>query len=485
MDKEQLTNILQQFSEKHVWVIGDIMLDSYIEGGIERLSPEAPVQIVDIKREYYRPGGAANTAKQLAVLGIQTTLIGCTGCDSAAEKVDECCWTNNITQKIYRVAKRPTIQKTRILSQGRQILRLDKEDKTPLPDDSEAVYFVLDCLLLEKSLPNAIILSDYCKGLITPYLAQQIITWATDKNIPVIVDTKAKQLFHFKGATGFTPNLSEAKEITSMNINPHNWDSLILASQRVMELTDCKWVVITLGENGISVYDGDTLQRVPGVHCDAKDVTGAGDTVIAVLTALIAANVDLQHAVQIANTAGSIAVTKLGTSVVYPGEILNSSCSGFYKNIIDIKEIEVYIKQLKANGEKVVFTNGVFDILHVGHVGILEEAAQLGTALIVGINSDASTRRLKGNTRPIVPEKERAQILAALDCVAGVVVFDEDTPEQLISVIKPDVLVKGKDYENKVVIGQDIVEGYGGKVVLLDLVPDHSTTNIVKTIRGE
>jgi D-beta-D-heptose 7-phosphate kinase/D-beta-D-heptose 1-phosphate adenosyltransferase len=481
MDKEQLTSILQQLPEKKVWVIGDIMLDSYIEGSIERLSPEAPVQIVDIKREYYRPGGAANTAKQLAVLGIQVTLVGYTGCDQTAEKIDECCWSNNIRQQIYRRPDRPTIQKTRILSQGRQILRLDKEDKTPT-EDITTTNFTLNPLFKEIP-PDAIVLSDYCKGMVTPFLAQEIITWATNRNIPVIVDTKSKQLFHFKGATGLTPNLTEAKEITGLNIDPHNWDSLIIASQRIMEFTNCKWVIITLGKDGISVYDTGGLHRVPGVHCDAKDVTGAGDTVIAVLTALIANGVDLQHAVPIANVAGSVAVTKLGTSVVYPGELLSSFSSGLYGKIIDMKEIEVYVKQLRSQGEKIVFTNGVFDILHVGHVGLLEMASKLGTSLIVGINSDTSTRRLKGNSRPIVPEKERAQILAALDCVTGVVIFNEDTPEQLVSLIKPDILVKGKDYENKSIAGQDIVEKNGGKVILLDLVANHSTTNIVKTIQ--
>jgi len=482
MDKEQLTTIFQQLPQKNIWVIGDIMLDSYIEGSIERLSPEAPVQIVDIARECSYPGGAANTAKQLAVLGIQTGLIGYTGCDSAAEEIDKCCWSNNIKQKILRISNRPTIQKTRILSQGRQILRLDKEDKTPLEDN--ITKDIVSYLTYSILPPDAIVLSDYCKGTVTPHLAQGVIQWASSKNIPVIVDTKCKQLFHFKGATGFTPNLNEAQIITGMNIDPHNWDSLIMASQRIMEFTNCKWVTITLGEHGISVYDGDTLQRVPGVLCDAKDVTGAGDTVISVLTALIAANVDLHSAIQVANVAGSVAVTKLGTSVVYPGELLSSFSSGLYRKIIDIKELEVHIKQRRSLKEKIVFTNGIFDILHVGHVGLLEKAAKLGS-LIVGINSDASTKKLKGNSRPIVPDKERAQILAALDCVSGVVIFDEDTPENLISIIQPDILVKGKDYENKSIAGQDIVEKNGGKVVLLDLVANHSTTNIVKTIRGE
>lgn len=461
-----------------ILVIGDLMVDHYIWGESTRISPEAPVQVVDVKNENNRLGGACNVANNLVSLGAKVDLCGLIGQDSMGEWMVAQLDSLQIGIQLVLVdATRPTTQKSRIILSNQQILRIDRESKQEISQDlEEKIYAILE----EKiSSYDAIIASDYNKGVLTKALLQRIINLANSENKPILCDPKGMDYSKYKGATLLTPNKKEAQEATQIKIIDKK--TLELAAQKMQKDCDLKVSLITLSEDGIGILDSDDkILQIPTIALEVFDVTGAGDTVIASLAFCLAQGIGIYDACRFANAAAAVVVGKVGSAVAGKEEILAflNIKEKQNKKIIDL---EVLRGLLKDTHQKIVFTNGCFDILHRGHIQYLQEAKKLGDILIVGLNSDDSIKRLKGKDRPINMQDDRAFVLAGLECVDFVVLFDEDTPYDLIKALKPDVLVKGGDYKDKVVVGSEFAK----QTLLIDFVEGKSTSLIINKIRGE
>jgi D-beta-D-heptose 7-phosphate kinase/D-beta-D-heptose 1-phosphate adenosyltransferase len=363
-----------------------------------------------------------------------------------------------------------------------QIVRIDRESRDPLSAKMEEQ--VCSWITTHATSFDVILLSDYLKGVLTRRVIETVIASATASSIPVLVDPKGTDFSRYHGATILTPNRKEAEAASGIIIR--DTESLGKAAALIMERGGLENILVTRSEEGMSLFSrsGETI-HIPTVARDVFDVSGAGDTVLASLAVGIAAGLGMTEAARLANIAAGIAVGKLGTSTVSPAEIINAVALTHSDSDSKIKHLDVLtaiITAEKARGKKVIFTNGCFDLLHAGHVKYLQKARGLGDLLILGLNSDASVRRLKGNKRPLINEEERAHILAALDCIDYVVIFDEDTPLELITALKPHILVKGGDYSVDDVVGKDVVEAYGGRVELVSLVDGKSTTNIIERI---
>lgn len=467
-------------SHPHILVIGDLMIDHYLWGGCERISPEAPVQVVDIARETTVLGGAGNVINNLVALGAQVSIAGVIGDDENGEEL--CAMLDFIGVKSEGLVKqkgRKTSKKSRIIASNQQILRYDKESKDAIEPASEQA--IVSYVKSAIGSCDIIILSDYGKGVITDTVAAGVITAARNAGKKVLVDPKGKDYRKYRGSYLLTPNKKEASEATGIVINDEV--SLKKALLSLKETCDLECSMITLSEDGIAIYD-DSMRRFPTVAKEVYDVTGAGDTVIASLSFALSSGLSIDEAAPFANHAAAVVVGKIGSATVTLSEIeeyessLHQSTSDMH--IKSKEEIVALSDRLKQEGKKVVFTNGCFDILHVGHVKYLQEAKSYGDILIVGLNSDSSVRELKGPTRPVNNEDDRAYILAALESVDYVVVFSEETPHDLIKSIAPDILVKGGDYEGKVVVGAEFAK----ELRLVQFVDGKSTTATIARING-
>jgi D-beta-D-heptose 7-phosphate kinase/D-beta-D-heptose 1-phosphate adenosyltransferase len=483
-----ILNLLEGgFGRLKVLVVGDIMLDRYIHGDVERISPEAPVPVLRHARRYERAGGAANVAMNLAGLGCQTFLAGFWGADSEQAELAAILDRANIDTAGVVPSSLPTISKTRIVGRTQQLLRLDIESRDA-PPAVEAQRLQQRAADLVAKV-HAVILSDYAKGALTTAICESVIRAARAAGIPVLADPKTPDFSKYTGATTVCPNLGELSAATG--IPPHHTADLLAAGQALVTEHDLKFLTVTMSEKGISVLRPASATDKGIFHSPARarevfDVSGAGDTVIATLAASLAGGLEIETAVELANLAAGIVVSKVGTvpiaahelvAVLTPSTGLNAG-----EKILDLERIKSRVAEWRASGETIVFTNGCFDLLHVGHITLLEDCRRFGSKLVLGLNADASVCRLKGPTRPIVSERERARVMAALAAVDAVVLFEEDTPLELIRALKPDVLVKGGDYTIETVVGHEEVLAHGGRVEIVPTVEGFSTTNIVKKL---
>ena len=482
MIESHLKKELIRVKGKRVLIIGDLMLDEHIWSKVSRISPEAPVIIADVSRISHVPGGCGNVASNIKTLGGIPVLASLIGADSSGEKLLHALKQNDIsTANIIKSDKRPTILKSRIIAGSQQIIRVDREEKQS-PDKTIMEKLLRDSI---KNIKNcdAVILSDYGKGIITKEFAQTIIRQSNKLKKPLLVDPKGSDYSKYEGATLLTPNILEAEVATGIKIVDEN--SLIKAGQKLLKITKSPYLLITRSENGMSLFfKSGKVVHIPGIKREVFDITGAGDTVISTLALSLGSGINPTDAAYLSNFAGSIKVSKIATQPVWLNELREvleekEPASHKIKSREDIKKI---VKELKDRNLKIVFTNGCFDILHLGHVRYLKEAKKLGDILIIGLNSDSSVRKLKGKTRPYLPELERAEILASLESVDYVVLFKETRPDNLIKVVKPDIHVKGGDYDPSTLPEKTIVEKFGGNVVVIPVTEGKSTTNIVKKI---
>lgn len=483
MDRKRIESLFARTKEIRALVIGDLMLDEYLWGKTDRISPEAPVQVVDVMHEDLRLGGAGNVVNNLVALGCKVSVCSVIGADDNGSYLLQLFSRMGVeTDGLFEDPDRRTGKKTRVMAAHQQIVRIDRESKDslqPAIEDEVIAWF-------KENAANydVLVVSDYLKGVLTPALLAAVISLGKEAKIPVVVDPKGRDYSKYRGATILTPNRKEAEQAAAVSINDEA--SLTLAAAKLLESLHLSALLITRSEAGMSLFRPDsTPLHIPTVAREVYDVTGAGDTVLAVLSLGLAAGLSFDDSAKLANTAAGIVVGKLGTSTLKPAEILDEIGREHRDSDNKIKNLDVLAEIIaaeKARGKKVVFTNGCFDLLHVGHVKYLQKARSFGDLLILGLNSDASIKRLKGDKRPLIAEEERAHILAALDCIDYVVVFDEDTPLNLIATLQPSILVKGGDYTLDGVVGREIVEAAGGRVELVQFVDGKSTSNIIGKI---
>jgi len=455
------------------------MIDHYLWGSCERISPEAPVQVVNVERESSVLGGAGNVINNLRALGAQVDVISVIGGCEISEELKALLTDISVdTQYLITQKDRVTSKKSRIIASQQQVVRYDRESTNEISSESQQSIVTS----FEKIVTNydAVLISDYGKGVLTKELTTSLIAIANENNKKVLVDPKGLDYSKYKGAFLLTPNKKEASEATKVDIKDDA--SLTQAITQLKKQCDLDVSLITLSEQGVAIYD-DKLRTHPTVAREVFDVTGAGDTVLASLGFALACAYEIDDSVEFANLAAGVVVGKIGSATATLNEIieyessLNKSTSD--EHIKTLSEIAILSKELKARGKNIIFTNGCFDILHAGHVRYLETAKSYGDVLILGLNSDRSVTTLKGEGRPINIQMDRAYILAALEAVDYVVVFDEDTPYDLIKAIKPHVLVKGGDYKGKEVVGQDIAD----ELKLVQFVDGKSTTKTIEKIQ--
>ncbi|QBQ64506.1 bifunctional D-glycero-beta-D-manno-heptose-7-phosphate kinase/D-glycero-beta-D-manno-heptose 1-phosphate adenylyltransferase HldE [Actinobacillus indolicus] len=467
-----------QFNNAKVLVLGDVMLDRYWFGSTNRISPEAPVPVVKVQENEDRAGGAANVAMNIASLNVPVTLHGLVGNDDAGRALDKLLSEHRIQNQCVAVDSHPTITKLRILSRHQQLLRLDFEEGFHNVD----CQALLAKLAAEITAYGALILSDYGKGTLDA--VQQMIQIARQANVPVLIDPKGTDFERYRGATLLTPNMSEFEAVAG---HCNDEDEIVAKGLKMIADFDLSALLITRSEKGMTLLrPNQDPFHLPTQAKEVYDVTGAGDTVISVLATAIADGRSLEEACYLANAAAGIVVGKLGTSTVSPSELEQAihqrAETGF--GVVSEAELKAIIQQSKTRGEKIVMTNGCFDILHPGHVSYLENARKLGDRLIVAVNTDESVKRLKGESRPINDLDARMAVLAGLASVDWVVPFGEDTPQRLIGEILPDLLVKGGDYKPEEIAGSQEVWANGGEVRVLNFENGCSTTNVIKKIQS-
>ncbi len=470
---------LPNYSAARVLVVGDLMLDRYWHGATSRISPEAPVPVVHVNHDEQRAGGAGNVALNIAALGAKASLMGFTGNDEAANSLRQILKQAGVLCLFEDVPDYPTITKLRVMSRHQQLIRLDFEDGFNRVDSDR----LLHQFHAEMAEAQVVVLSDYGKGTLNK--VEQFIKLARMMKKPVLVDPKGNDFSIYRDATLITPNLSEFEAVVG---RCDDEAQLVERGTNLLTGLNLEALLITRGEHGMTLLqaEGEPL-HLPTHAREVFDVTGAGDTVISVLAASLAAKRELAEATMLANIGAGIVVGKMGTATVGPEE-LQYALQGqraHHRGVVSVDELLQAMRLAREEGEKIVMTNGCFDILHPGHVRYLQQARTLGDRLVVLVNSDASVRRLKGPERPVNALEQRMEMLAALECVDWVVSFDADTPKELIDRLLPDILVKGGDYEPDEIVGAKEVRANGGEVKILSFVEGHSTTSIIKTIRGE
>jgi D-beta-D-heptose 7-phosphate kinase/D-beta-D-heptose 1-phosphate adenosyltransferase len=473
--------LIARLAGVRVLVVGDAMLDEYLEGEAERISPEAPVPVVRVRGAAAQPGGAANVARNAAALGAAVELVAVVGADPAGEQLAALCGRAGVgTGGLVRAARRPTTRKQRVLARGQQVLRVDWEETGPLgPRDVRAL---LDRVAAAPA-PDVLVLSDYAKGALEPAVLAAALARARASRAPAVVDPKNPDLARYRGATVLTPNRREFAAALGVTPEVAVPDRIGALGRPMLDRLAVDHLVVTCGADGLVVVSAEQVEVVPAVRRHVADITGAGDTVAAVLALALGAGADIGRGARLANAAAGLVVEKVGTAVVGPEELARAVAAPPPDRILSRSALGARVARWRAAGARVTFTNGCFDLLHAGHLALLNAARRPGHVLVVGLNGDASVTRLKGPGRPVVPEAARAAMLAALDAVDAVVVFDEDTPLDLIRDIRPDVLVKGADYAPDQVVGHELVLGWGGEVVLVPLVPGLSTTALVAQVR--
>jgi D-beta-D-heptose 7-phosphate kinase/D-beta-D-heptose 1-phosphate adenosyltransferase len=492
---EAIQLIERDWSSKRLLVVGDVMLDKYIWGEVARISPEAPVPVVRATHQSEQPGGAANVAMNLVRLGAQTCVAGFSGGDEDESLLAESLSVNGIESVLIASEGFPTITKLRILGGRQQMLRLDTERLAPRPQrDYERLAAAV---LVRMPSCHAVVLSDYAKGVLTPEICQQIIQAARKQGVPVLVDPKSADFTRYSGATTVCPNLGEltaaarriAHNLDATDLDIGDLTALLSVAEAMVPAFDLDFLAVTLSEKGIALVRPGHRFIAPAVAQQIFDVSGAGDTVIAVLALCLASGLKPETAIELANVAAGIVVGKVGTVPVEKHELLAALTPQIALHtedkVVSRAELLTRASLWKANGERVVFTNGCFDLLHIGHITLLEQARRFGERVVVAINSDASVSGLKGPNRPIVGERERSRVLAALAAVDAVVVFDEPTPLELIVALRPDVLVKGGDYHLDTVVGAKEVLAWGGQVKIVPLVEGFSTTRLIAKGAGQ
>jgi D-beta-D-heptose 7-phosphate kinase/D-beta-D-heptose 1-phosphate adenosyltransferase len=480
-EQSRLLSLIESgFAALRVLVIGDVMLDRSIWGDVDRISPEAPVPVLRSVRTTNAAGGAGNVAMNLVGLGVKVTQAGFWGNDAEMRELSALLSPAGVDFSGMIVSGHSTISKTRIVSRNQQLLRLDVENSEPHPA-AEHQALRERCLELVPAA-DAVILSDYDKGALSTQLCQAVIARAREKRIPVLVDPKGRDFSKYAGATTICPNLHELGLVTG--ISSRNLTELLAETQRMVAQLGIDYMTVTMSEKGIRILYPDSVFHSPTRAREVFDVTGAGDTVIATLAASLAAGLDPETAVTLANIAAGIVVAKTGTAPISRNELVaqftaSTQMKGLDK-ILDLEHLLVRLAEWRANGDRIVFTNGCFDILHVGHITLLEQCREFGDKVVIGLNSDASVKGLKGSTRPVVGEKERARVLAALGSTDAVIIFDEATPLELIRSLRPDVLVKGGDYTSSTIVGADDMSTWGGRVEIVPTVDGVSTTNTIR-----
>jgi D-beta-D-heptose 7-phosphate kinase / D-beta-D-heptose 1-phosphate adenosyltransferase len=475
-----LLAVLERYAGLRIWVIGDLMLDEYVMGAVERISPEAPVPVVRVRDTEHRLGGAANVARQVAALGAHVSLAGVVGEDAPGDDFLRLCAASNIdTRAVVRLPERRTTRKLRVLGHSQQLLRLDWEDAKPC---SPQITVRMVSKLTDGTRPDAIILSDYAKGVLTPETIAAIT--GLRGTAPVVVDPKHRDFTRYRGATTITPNLRELEAAAGQTLDPDDGAAIAAAARPLAVAAGLEAMVVTLGDRGMLIVpaDGPTT-AVPAIQRAVYDVTGAGDTAISVLTLSLAAQAPLPAAAQLANAAAGVSVGQIGAVAVDAASIRDAIAAHPDSKILGRDDLAARAATWRMAGKRIVFTNGCFDLLHAGHLSLLSQSAKLGDVLVLAINSDASVRRLKGPERPLVPQEDRAAVLAALGFVDAVTIFDEDTPLEVLEVVRPHVLVKGGDYKLEQVVGRELIEATGGRVILVPLTPEKSTTALVEKIR--
>ena len=470
------------FRDLRVLVVGDVMIDRYIVGDVERISPEAPVPVLRQARSYSRPGGAANVAMNLAGLGCRATLAGFVGADAHAVELRELMQAAGIDTAPLVESSLPTIAKTRVVSRTQQLMRIDVESRDT--HGAEACVALQAHALAAVSMADAVILSDYAKGALSPELCRAVIDAARLRGVPVLADPKTRALSKYAGATTICPNLHELSTATGVDL--HRTDDLLQAARALLRDLSVDFLTVTMSEKGIRVLRAGGAQEYhsPARAREVFDVSGAGDTVIATLAAGLAGGLRVDSAVELANIAAGVVVAKLGTVPVAAHEIVAeltvSSGVVSAEKVLDRDRALARVQEWRASGETIVFTNGCFDLLHIGHITLLEDCRRFGSKLVVGMNTDRSVSRLKGPSRPITGQNERTRVMAALGSVDLVVMFDDETPLDLIRALHPDVLVKGGDYTVETVVGHEDVVAAGGRVEIVPTVEGFSTSNIVR-----
>ncbi len=483
--QQKLLDTVKNFGQtkQHALVIGDVMLDRYLIGSVGRISPEAPVPIVLLSAQNERAGGAANVAANLALLGINTHLIGCVGDDLEGKNLVKLITEAGIKNHCFISKNRPTIAKTRVVSGHQQMMRLDQESSAAFTqEENNALQANIHAALMAS--PQIVILSDYAKGLLSADICQSIITTCKSKNIPVLVDPKGIDYSKYVGATALTPNKKETAEACSTTVNDAD---LISKATALKDCIKLQFLAVTRGEEGITLIDNDTHHLAASAK-QVFDVSGAGDTVIATLAAGLMYGLTPLEALQTANLAAGVVVGKVGTVPITQADLIEAITaeqgSEQAHKICNLAQLVAKVAEWKSQNQKIVFTNGCFDLLHAGHVTYLEAAKKRGDKLVLGLNTDRSVSALKGPTRPVVHESDRARVLAALMSVDAVILFDEDTPLNLINAIKPNVIAKGSDYTASQVVGGIEVQSWGGEIALIDLVEGRSTSNIINKLNA-
>jgi D-beta-D-heptose 7-phosphate kinase/D-beta-D-heptose 1-phosphate adenosyltransferase len=484
VDTDRLAGALKN---TRIMVVGDLMLDRYLWGDASRVSPEAPVPVVKVEKKTWFLGGAGNVAVNLSALGCEALLMGITGRDWAGERLRELLSSAGIVDNTLVDDARPTTTKTRVMARQQQMVRLDEEDTRSLSGDMEQALLTAVAGALPRC--SAVILSDYGKGMFySEDFTRKVIQICRDGGVPVFVDPKGSDWRRYSGATCVTPNTLEMEGVVGRRLA----DKAALAPEAagLRETLDLDWLLVTRGAQGMALFG----RRTDPVFLSANarevfDVSGAGDTVIAVLAATLSTGMPFADAAGVANTAAGIVVGKLGTQPVLWEELTQGLAAGNdsggpASKVTSLSSARIALADWRRKGYSIVFTNGCFDLLHPGHVSLLHQARRLGHKLVVGLNTDASIKRLKGENRPILPGEDRGAVLSGLADVDLIVFFDEDTPLNLIRALKPDILVKGADYTIETVVGREIVESYGGKVKLVDILEGHSTTRIAKKLSG-
>lgn len=478
---QNLHNWLAKLNNVTVLCIGDVMLDQYVYGSVDRVSPEAPIPVLNVSRRAHAIGGAGNVACNIAALGAVAHLVAVVGDDGFGNQLrDLLAGTGGIVPQLLVDPDRPTTVKTRFIAGSQQLLRADDESIGELTKGLLENIVDTAAVVLGASGLGAVILSDYGKGVLADEVIRQLIAASRAASIPIVVDPKGADFTKYSGADVLTPNRKELGEATRMATGSS--EQIVAAAQRIVETCDARHVLVTRGGEGMSLVSAEeTPVHLPALAREIFDVSGAGDTVVAVLASGLAAGMTVAEAAQMANVAAGVVVAKVGTAVVRNADLADAvdAAVSVSEIIVDQERLAEQVAQWRSRGLSIGFTNGCFDLVHPGHISLLERADTECDRLIVGLNSDASVTRLKGAGRPVQDAAARGRVLASVAAVDAVVVFDDDTPLELIRQIRPDVLVKGADYALDEVVGGDIVQAYGGRVVLADLVGGFSTTETI------
>jgi D-beta-D-heptose 7-phosphate kinase/D-beta-D-heptose 1-phosphate adenosyltransferase len=478
-----LADYVKRLSRASVLVVGDAMLDRYVYGEVTRVSPEAPVPILTVTREVAMPGGAGNVVRNLIALEAAAAFVSVVGDDQAGSDLTGLIGGQQGVEPWLLVqGGRTTTLKTRYIAQGQHLIRADREETIALPEKlSERLIRIATDAMAATSVT---VLSDYRKGVLGADVAPRLIAAAKSLGRKVIVDPKGTDYTRYNGADIVTPNRRELADATGLAADSES--GIVAAAQVLLQRHNFGAVLVTRAEDGMSLITSDAIRHYPGEAREVFDVSGAGDTVVATLAAAIAVDVPIFEAARLANIAGGIVVAKVGTAVARQNDLLAAlqPVTGALRKIVTAAAAAEAAERWRSRGYKVGFTNGCFDLLHPGHVHLLEQCRAMCDRLIVGMNADASVKRLKGPTRPVQPEAARAAVLASLASVDLVCLFEDDTPLSILTLIKPDLLMKGADYTLETVVGAKEIESWGGKVALAELLPGHSTTATLARLRG-